>query len=101
MKYKNSTSLNISMNEILKLFKIDLGITHNYRDEYFVALINSSIADLREKGIELTLENIEDQMLIIDYSAWKYRKRQEDVGIAMNIQNRIRNRIVKARGKDI
>jgi hypothetical protein len=38
-------------------------------------------------------------MLIVDYAAWAYRKRQEDVPLAMNIQHRIRNRIIQERVK--
>lgn len=82
---------------ILSLLKLDLGITTNGRDEYFINLIEGSIKEIERKGITLDLNNIDDQMLLSDYSAWKYRKRQEDIPLAQNIQLRIRNRIVKER----
>lgn len=82
---------------ILSLLKLDLGITTNGRDEYFTKLIDGVIKEIERKGITLDVLNVDDQMLISDYSAWKYRKRQEDIPLAQNIQLRIRNRIVKER----
>lgn len=82
---------------VLELLKIDLGITHSARDEYFSHLINGTIKEIERKGITLDVDAIDDQMLVADYSAWTYRKRQEDVPLAKNILLRIRNRIVKER----
>jgi len=85
------------METVLSLLKIDLGITHTLRDTFFTALLQSSQAEIEGKGIVLDLANIEDQMLLSDYAAWKYRKRQEDIGMSRNLFVRIRNRIVKVR----
>ncbi len=87
------------MDIILQLLKIDLGITHTLRDNYFTSLINTCNAELARKGINLDLTVAEDQMLLSDYITWRYRKRQEDTGLPQNITFRIRNRIVKARSK--
>ena len=81
---------------VLKLLKLDLGITSNARDEYFNNLLESCKKDLEGKGIVLE-ENADDMQLLSDYSAWAYRKRQEDVPISNNLKHRIRNRIVKVR----
>ena len=85
------------MGTILSLLKIDLGITHTLRDTFFTALLGAAQTEIESKGITLDLANIEDQMLLSDYAAWKYRKRQEDVGMSQNLSSRIRNRIVKVR----
>lgn len=85
------------MQQILTLLKLDLGISHNLRDAFFIQLLKSSQQELDKKGINLNLDSADDQMLLSDYSAWIYRKRQEDVPLANNIQQRIRNRIVKER----
>ena len=85
------------METVLSLLKIDLGITHTLRDTFFTALLQSSQIEIEGRGIVLVLTDIEDQMLLSDYAAWKYRKRQEDVGMSQNLSSRIRNRIVKAR----
>lgn len=85
------------MNTILNLLKIDLGITHNLRDAFFIQLLNSSKQEIERKGITLDLSKAADQMLLMDYAAWVYRKRQEDVPLANNIQHRLRNRIIEER----
>jgi hypothetical protein len=87
------------METLLQLFKIDLGITHNLRDAFFIQLINSSIKEIERRGIALDKTSADDQMLIVDYAAWTYRKRQEDVPLAANIQHRLRNRIIVERVK--
>ena len=85
------------MNTLLNLFKIDLGITHSLRDAFFIQLIQGSIKEIQRRGITLDQTKADDQMLIVDYAAWQYRKRQEDAPLASNIQHRIRNRIIKER----
>ena len=85
------------MDTVLALFKIDIGITHTLRDTFFASLLMAAKLEIEEKGITLDLTSVEDQILLSDYAAWKYRKRQEDVGISQNLLFRIRNRIVKAR----
>lgn len=87
----------IKIETVLSLFKIDLGITHTLRDTFFTSLLTAAKAEIESKGISLDLTNVEDQMLLSDYAAWKYRKRQEDVGMSQNLTFRIRNRVVKAR----
>ncbi|AEY64827.1 hypothetical protein [Clostridium sp. BNL1100] len=87
------------MEIILTLLKIDLGITHNLRDAYFISTILAAQKEIEYKRITLDLSNVEDQMLLSDYAAWKYRKRQEDVGLPQNLTYRLRNRVVKARSQ--
>jgi hypothetical protein len=85
------------METLLNLLKIDLGITHNLRDAFFIKLINGTIKEIERRGITLDQESADDQMLIVDYATWTYRKRQEDIPLADNIQHRLRNRIIKER----
>lgn len=87
------------MEIVLQLLKMDLGISSNSRDTFFNALLKSNKAELEKKGVTLDVEkNVEDQVLLSDYSAWIYRKRTEDAPLARNLDFRIKNRIVKARG---
>lgn len=88
------------MDTVLALFKVDLGIMQDKRDEYFKAMISASKAVLEGKGFTLNLENAEDQILLSDYAAWCYRKRQEDVPLSHNLQWRIRNRIIRVRAEE-
>ncbi len=87
------------MEIVLDLLKLDLGVTHTHRDTYFNALITRCEKEIRRKGILLDLTDTEDQMLLSDYAAWTYRKRQENIPMAQNLQLRIRNRIIKARSE--
>lgn len=85
------------MEKVLTLLKIDLGINHVLRDDFFYAQIESCKKELEGKGIITELSEIEDQILLSDFTAWRYRHRTEDVPLANNLQWRIRNRIVKGR----
>lgn len=85
------------METILSLLKIDLGITHNLRDAFFIKLIQGTMKEVQRRGITIDLTSADDQMLISDYACWAYRKRSEDIPLAQNIQHRIRNRIIKER----
>jgi hypothetical protein len=85
------------MDSVLNLLKLDLGVSHNLRDTYFLQLLQGSVKELEKKGIRLNINAADDSMLLADYAAWIYRKRQEDVPLANNIQHRIRNRIIKER----
>jgi len=82
---------------ILTLFKVDLGIIHTARDDYFTKLIEGSIKEIERRGIELDSTSTDDQMLVADYAAWTYRKRQENIPLPHNINLRLRNRIVRKR----
>lgn len=82
---------------ILNLLKLDLGITHNLRDAFFIQLLKGSIKEIERRGITLDQKSADDQMLIVDVAAWTYRKRQEDAPLSNNIQHRLRNRIIKER----
>lgn len=85
------------MDTLLHLLKIDLGITHTLRDAFFISLLKGTVAEIERRGISLNQQSADDQMLIVDYAAWTYRKRQEDIPLANNIQHRLRNRIIKER----
>lgn len=84
----------------LSLFKLDLGITHNLRDAIFINLIKTSEIELSKMGVGFssTATSVEDIQLIIDYAAWRYRKRQEDVGLPRNLKFRIHNRVIQKAG---
>lgn len=87
------------MEQILKIFKMDLGITSTARDDYFGNLINSCIKELEAKGIPSNENDAEYMMLVSDYAAWRYRKREENTGLPANIKMRIRDRQIKARSE--
>lgn len=82
----------------LQLLKLDLGITHNLRDTYFSNSLETAEIELTKMGIDLSSLTVEDMKLIVDYTVWQYRKRQEDVGLSRNLKFRIHNRIIQKVG---
>lgn len=84
---------------VLQLFKLDLGIKNASKDAYFESLITASAQELERKGIQLDKNCVEDAMLLADYAAWNYRKREENVPLPTNLVQRIRNRIVSVRAR--
>ena len=87
------------MQTVLEMLKVDLGISHTARDVYLNNVIQGCIEELKDKGIMLDLEQTDDVMLLSDYSAWRYRKRTEDVPLAKNLDLRIKNARTKERAK--
>lgn len=85
------------MDTILNLLKIDLGITHNLRDAYFIQSLQGTLKEIERRGISLDLNSADDQMLLCDYAAWVYRNRSTNIPLANNIQHRILNRIIEER----
>ncbi|UQZ76848.1 hypothetical protein C2I17_21150 [Niallia circulans] len=92
--------MNDSVKEtILSLLKLDLGITHNLRDAYFSNVIESTCKEIETMGVTLNLESVEDQMLVVEYSAWNYRNRHVNIPLSRSIQFKIHNRLIKKAGK--
>lgn len=83
---------------LLILLKLDLGISHNLRDAYFNNLLESSKKEIERTGIVVDFEEADDQMLVVDYTVWSYRKRQENIPLSRNLQLRINNRLIKKAG---
>lgn len=84
--------------DILTLLKLDLGITHNLRDTYFEKRIESSETELENMGIVFDFSLARDQMFVSDFTAWKYRKRLENIPLARNLQIEINSRLIKKAG---
>lgn len=82
----------------LSLLKIDLGITHKLRDAYFNSILKTAHKELSKMGVDLSKGEVEDIQLVVDYTVWNYRKRQEDVGLPRNIKFRIHNRVIEKAG---
>lgn len=89
------------MDIVLQMFKIDLGINHDKRDEFFLNYLFAQKSAMEEKGVAIDLQITEDQMLLSDYAAWNYRKRTEDIGLSKNLQERIRNKQVRGRAQGV
>lgn len=89
------------METALELLKINLGISHSLRDEYLEKMLLASENELKGRGAAVDKDNTEDLMLLVDYAAWSYKKRFEDVGLSENLKMRIRNKAVEGRANHI
>lgn len=83
----------------LVLLKQDLGINHTKRDEYLIKLLNACYKELLSRGVGIKSGEIEDEMLLADFAAWRYRNRDKDILLANNLLIRIRNKQTKGRLK--
>ena len=88
------TALNEKVDEIVSLFKTDIGIKSDSRDSYYTSVVQASMDELESKGIQLE-DTVADMMLVSDYAAYCYRHRAENVAMSKNLTLRIRNRIIK------
>ena len=88
-----------TLETVLELFKFDLGIRHNLKDNDYKRLIKASVGELKRMGLELDFSNTDDLILLSDHTAWTYRKRQEDVPLSKNIKARIFDRKIEKAGK--
>ena len=80
---------------VLSMFKFDLGVSHDLRDNEYRTLLEASKNELERKGVSFDLSKIDDLMLISDYASWSYRKRQEDIPLSNNIKSRINTRLIQ------
>ena len=87
------------MKTVLEMLKVDLGISHTARDVYLNNAIQGCAEELKDKGITLDLNNVDDVMLLSDFTAWRYRKRTEDIPLSKNLDLRIKNARTKERAK--
>lgn len=62
---------------LLELLKFDLQILNSNFDVYLQALLDASQEFVTREGITLDLTTYEDQMLVVMYAAYLYRKRAE------------------------
>lgn len=84
------------MEQALNLLKAKIGIKSIIRDEFYMALLQSSAKEI-ERKVKLNLEEIDDIMLLVDYADWMNRKRNTGEPMPENIKDRIRDRKMKKR----
>lgn len=84
----------------LIMLKSDLGISHNARDDYLTSVLEACLKELASRGVSLDIDgSVEDEMLLSDYAAWRYRNRDKPISLAQNLQIRINNKKAKGRCK--
>ncbi|MQW22948.1 MULTISPECIES: hypothetical protein [unclassified Lactococcus] len=85
--------------DLLPLVKASLGYSSTVRDELLKKIISGVWDELEEnKGISLDLDNDEHVMFVVDLSVFRY-SHQGAGDIPRNLEYRLRNLIIKYRGK--
>lgn len=84
---------------LLSLLKATLGYRTNIRDDLLKVIIKSIIDELQNsKGIQLSEDNNEQVMFIVDLAAFRYKNHGGET-MPRNLEYRLRNLIIKYRGK--
>lgn len=84
---------------LLSALKIDLGITTNAYDDRFIFYIRSAYERIEEEGINLVATSMNDQQLVIQYSAWMWRRRDSGEGMPRMIRYALNNRLFSEKMK--
>ncbi len=87
------------MDEILMMFKLNIGVTSDAKKALFEARIKSTIEELERVGVVIDEQSADDQMLIADYAAWLYEKRDSNDPVPTHIEKRINRRKTRARSE--
>ncbi|MGY3797283.1 hypothetical protein NQ540_00340 [Granulicatella adiacens ATCC 49175] len=87
---------------LLEILKAKLGISGKFRDEYLKHLLKSVIDELcNQKGITLNPESYHHIDFIVDYAAFRYDNRDNNIIMPKHLQYRLNNLLLEnLRGKD-
>lgn len=79
------------MIDALKILKNDLGRLDNKQDEYLSNRLNSAKKEIEREGIKIDMDEIEHVLILVDYTAWLYRKRTQDIPFPRHLRYRMNN----------
>lgn len=99
----------MSIEDILKLVKADLHISVDETTTLGATLIaelrhyvESADAQIRDMGIDLNYDDVNDCIIVKDYASWMYRRRTEQTLFAMPryLQLTLNNRLFHQKAGD-
>lgn len=77
---------------LLGALKIDLRLSTDAYDERLEAYLENAAEAITREGVELT-DSAEDQMLVVQYAAWTWRRRDTGEAMPRMIRWALNNRI--------
>lgn len=78
--------------QILTLLKLDLTISTAAYDQLLNGLIDRAIKAIEREGITLENDLVADQMIVVQYAAYLWRKRKgEDTGMPRSLRYELNN----------
>ena len=84
----------MSIEMMLEILKIDLGITTKRYDERLSQYLSSAQREIEREGVTFPSDlSVSDGNLIVQYAAWMWRKRDTGEGMPRMIRWQINNRL--------
>ncbi len=83
----------------LKILKADLGRLDNKLDDYLNTRIKAAKTEIEREGIKLDENNEDHVLILVDYAAWLYRKRTQDIDFPRHLRYRMNNLLFSQKGK--
>lgn len=86
------------MSELLRMLKIDLGITTEAYDERLGQYLTAAKKQIEREGVTaLDLSSAEDQQLLVMYAVWMWRRRDSMEGMPRMVRYALNNRVFSAK----
>lgn len=82
----------MTIDTILEMLKVDLGISTNVYDERLSVYIQYATEEIEREGTVLS-DTISDQNLVAMYAAWLWRKRETGEGMPRMLRYALNNKI--------
>lgn len=90
----------MSDSEKLEILKHDLQMATDANDDYLLKLLGLSESAIRREGIELTKDDLESDMAVIQYAAFLFRKRAaSDTTMPRSLRWQLNNMLFGRKGK--
>lgn len=83
----------MNIDALLIMLKVDLGITGNAFDERLKAYLGNAVSEIEREGVTLTSDKVDDQMLVVMYAAWTWRRRDTGEGMPRMVRYALNNRV--------
>lgn len=85
----------------IKILENDLRILNidKETEAYLQKRIDAAKKDIELEGIKLDMDNIEHVLIVVDYAAWLYKKRNQDIGFPRHLRYRMNNILFSQKGK--
>lgn len=80
-------------NTLLEQLKVDLGIVTDAYDNRLTQYLSAAKDQIEREGATLDNSSISDNMLMVMYAAWMWRKRDTGEGMPRMLRYQLNNRI--------
>jgi hypothetical protein len=88
----------MTIDNILEMLKVDLGISTDAYDERLESIISYAISEIEREGIVLG-DTIEEQNLVAMYAGWLWRKRETGEGMPRMVRYALNNKLFSQKMK--